>query len=271
MRKAVQFYRLLNTLSLDVVAGALVCALFFARIFEVVIALPSLAGLLLTVWIIYTADHLWDAKNIGQSASTARHRFHQRHFRKIIVILIVMIILDIFTLFFMDAMVLKWGALLMALVSIYLISHRYLKVLKEIFIAVMYTCGIILPALSVATRELTVMHGVLIGQFAILALINLLLFSWFDRELDQQDNQHSFVTTMGVHFTTITIWLLILFEALCTVIQVVAITLRGPAMVVGSMSIALLLILVFRDKISENDYFRFLGDAVFLVPVFYLL
>jgi hypothetical protein len=115
------------------------------------------------------------------------------------------------------------------------------------------------------------MHAVLVVQFAILALINLLLFSWFDRELDQQDNQHSFVTTMGVRFTTTTIWLLIFLEVLCTGIQFLAITLRAPAIVIGGMSIALLLILIFRERLSRNDYYRLLGDAVFLLPVFYLL
>ena len=270
MPKAIQFYRLLNTLSLDVVAGAMVCALYFGRIFHVSIGSAALTALLLTVWIIYTADHLRDARRIQGPASTARHRFHQRHFKTILIVLVVMTIFDAVTLFFLDPRTLKWGALLMAVVIIYLISHHYLKYLKEIFIAVMYTCGIILPSWSIADAALGSEHAVLILQFVILALINLLLFSWFDRKVDKQDNQHSFVTIVGDHRTTNVIWFLIGMEIFLTIVQIRAGVLEVPALLFGCMSLALLLILGFRHKLAENDYYRLLGDAVFIIPALYL-
>jgi hypothetical protein len=71
----------MNILSLDVVAGAVAGALFFGEILQVQLSFSVLTALGLTVWIIYTLDHLRDAKQILNVASTDRHRFHQEHFK----------------------------------------------------------------------------------------------------------------------------------------------------------------------------------------------
>ena len=75
----VRLYRILNTLSLDVSIGAVISAMFFAEVLQVKILPYGLATLALTVWIIYTIDHLRDARAIGTKASTARHLFHQHY------------------------------------------------------------------------------------------------------------------------------------------------------------------------------------------------
>jgi len=61
-----------------------ICASFFARLLDVAILPQGLISLGLTVWIIYTADHLLDAKKFkNKMRLTERHRFHQRHFKVI--------------------------------------------------------------------------------------------------------------------------------------------------------------------------------------------
>jgi hypothetical protein len=271
MPRAIQLYRLLNVLSLDVVAGALVCALFFARVFSVSITPYGLLALGLTVWIIYTADHLRDATRIRQPASTARHRFHQQHFNTLKIVIAGMVILDGVTVTFIPIHVLGWGAALILAVSVYLVTHRFLKFLKELFIAVMYTCGILLPSLSVTHVELNATHYILILQFAILALVNLFMFSWFDRKLDQQDKQHSFVTLVGDRATRISIWLLIILEVSLTLIHSFSGGLNKASLLLGFMGLMLLLIFIFRELLAKNDYYRLLGDAVFMIPIFYLI
>ena len=94
MNKIISVYRLLNILSIDVAAGAVICALFFARLFEVQIKPYGLISLGLTVWIIYTADHLLDGIKTHHRAATKRHQFHQYHFKVLCVVMIVAIIID---------------------------------------------------------------------------------------------------------------------------------------------------------------------------------
>jgi hypothetical protein len=271
MANAIQLYRLINHLSLDVVAGAMVGALFFARIFSVGLTPYGLIALGLTVWIIYTTDHLRDAKGMDQQASTERHRFHQQHFTTLLSVVGVAMILDAIILFFIRRQVLESGVLLGLAVAVYLITQRSLKFLKEIFIAILYTCGVLLPSVSVTKVGLTATHYILIFQFAILALINLFMFSWFDREVDQQDKQYSFVTIVGERTTRCSIWFLLLMETLLTLIQCVYSELKIPALCLGMMGLMLWMIFVFRTSLAKDDYYRFFGDGVFLFPGVYLL
>ena len=271
MLKAIRIYRVFNHLSLDVVVGAIVGALFFARIFSVVITSYALIALGLTVWIIYTADHLLDAKKLDQQASTERHKFHQQHFNTLIPVLSVIIILDAITIFFIQREVLGWGVVLAFIVFVYLVFHGSLKFLKEIFIAILYTCGVLLPSLSITRAGLNSAHYILIFQFSILALINLLMFSWFDREGDQRDMRYSFATVAGERNTKISICILLIIEGLLTALQWHLDELKIPALVLGLMGLMLLAIFVFRSIFARHDYYRYLGDAVFILPVIYLL
>ena len=271
MSRAIDYYRLLNVLSVDVVAGALICALFFARIFDVSLSVYELVALGLTVWIIYTTDHLRDARRIHQKASTARHRFHQQYFGGLMTILGPIVILDAVSIFFIPTRVLYWGMILTVGVLVYLLMHRYLRLFKETVIAIMYTAGILLPSLSVTHSALHAAHYILILQFAILALTNLLMFSWFDRALDEQDRQPSFATIVGDHAARRSIWSLLVLELLLALLQQWLGDLSVASLFLGIMGFLLLIIFVFRHAFSENDAHRFLGDAIFIIPLLYLL
>jgi len=100
MNSLVRAYRLLNILSLDIVAGAIICAIFFARVFNVIILPYGLVSLGLTVWVIYTADHLLDASKLRTAASTSRHRFHQKHFGALLVAALLAAVVDGLQLFY---------------------------------------------------------------------------------------------------------------------------------------------------------------------------
>ena len=72
MRAGLRFYQYINILSLDIAAGAVISAVFFAQIFNVQIKPYGLLALGLTVWIIYTVDHLRDAKKIKHQRLNAK-------------------------------------------------------------------------------------------------------------------------------------------------------------------------------------------------------
>ena len=109
MKGIVDAYRFLNMLSIDVALGAVVCGAFFARIVDIHVRPQGLAALGITVWIIYTVDHLLDVRRMRQEASTERHLFHQRHLRTLSVWVIVAIVLDTIMVLFIRREVFVWG------------------------------------------------------------------------------------------------------------------------------------------------------------------
>src|SRR5687767_11082148 len=159
MRAIFRFYQYVNILSLDITAGAIISALFFAKIFNVQIKPYGLVALGTTVWIIYTADHLRDAKKIKHKASTQRHRFHQLYFFPLVYFLCAAIFIDAVAIVFIRKQVFEWGLILSALVAFYLIVQQYLRFLKEFFIAALYTCGVLLLSISITSLDVNMALG----------------------------------------------------------------------------------------------------------------
>lgn len=269
LMKVVNLYQYVNILSIDVAAGAAICGLFFARIFRVSVSPYALITLALTVWIIYTIDHLRDAREIRTVAATDRHRFHQQHFKTMITIALWVTVADFALIWFMPERVLTAGIILWAIVLVYLVFQRYLKFLKEFFVALLYTTGVILPSVAVLTSDMSFVHAVLIGKFFITALMNLLLFSLFDYQEDQHQKQHSFVTWFG----TVSTRRGILFLGLLNILLGILLWSfdASVAVIFIAMNLSLLAILLFRKQLVLNNYYRILGDAVFFIPIMYLL
>jgi 4-hydroxybenzoate polyprenyltransferase len=259
----------MNILSLDVVAGAVAGALFFGKILQVQISFPVLIALALTVWIIYTLDHLRDAKQISNVASTDRHRFHQENFRAVLSAMMIVFLVDLVLIWYIPREVLIAGIILASTVLCYLIFQRYLKFLKEFFVACLYTAGILLPSLAFSETHLLPVHHLIIVKYLITALMNLLLFSLVDYNQDRDHKQHSFVTWFGPTSTSYGIVLL----GLVNIFSGFFLWRYDPrvALIFICMNLLLLAVLFFREKLVVNNYYRILGDAVFLIPLLYLL
>src|SRR5690606_14638517 len=188
MRK---FFQHVNALSLDVAIGTVCSALFFAKVMRVNVQPLTLLVLGLSVWVIYTTDHLMDAVKIKKAASSLRHQFHQRHYRFLKRFVIMVSLITACLLFFIPNPVLLGGLFLSVLVIVYLFIHLYLKILKEVCIAILYATGILLPLYDGSMSKLP---GFLIIDFTLTALINLIIFSWFDRHQDNADGNSSIIT-----------------------------------------------------------------------------
>jgi hypothetical protein len=270
MRPLLRFYQYVNILSLDIAAGAVISALFFAKIFQVQVKPHGLTALALTVWIVYTADHLRDAKKIKHPASTQRHRFHQNHFHFIVAFLALAIVLDVVTIFFIRRQVFEWGLILSAIVILYLLAHQSLRFLKEFFIAALYTCGILLLSITVTPITLGMTHYLLILHFGCMAWINLVLFSWFDQVFDLQDEQSSFVTVVGERTTQYFLYGIFGFSFCLTILELILAGPFIPVLILFTMNIVLVLIFVWRTALAKNDLYRLIGDAVFMFPIILL-
>lgn len=260
------FCRILNILSIDVALGAMCGALFFAKILQVKVLVYGIVSLGLTVWIIYTIDHLLDARRIREQASTERHHFHQQHFNLLLRSVVFAVLLDAGLTFFMRERVLMGGMFLSGGVVVYLLMNRYLKILKEVMISILYTCGILMPSIMVTSFSVEEIPWVLVIQFVLTAFLNLLIFSWFDYENDLQDRTISFVTTVGkkrAGFFIIILFLLISASFLYSP--------SPETFIILCIGWGHALLFSRQEYFRKNERYRSLGDALFLLPIFYYL
>ena len=270
MRFLTRVYHYINILSLDVAAGAVVGALFFSEIFGVAISSYTLAVLAITVWIIYTVDHLRDAMVIPTPASTPRHSFHQTNFRILNICVLTLLFIDAIIIYsFVSVEVILYGSCLGLLVLSYLVFQRRCKFLKEFFVACLYTGGIVLPSVALHGWDIAPLTFILTAQFCITALVNLLLFSLIDFEQDREHAQSSFVTRFGRQSTRIAIWTLTSIN-ICTSVFVFMSEPRHATIFI-LMNIVLLAILVFEKYAKANTYYRIIGDAIFFIPLLFML
>jgi hypothetical protein len=271
MRWLVQGYKLVNMLSIDVAIGAVVSALFFAKLLNVQILPYGIAALGLTVWIIYTVDHLRDAKKVKGQASSERHRFHQKHFRSLVIAVGIASVIDAVLILFIRKPVFIGGIALTVFVALYLLVQSRLFFLKESFVALLYTLGVLLPSIAVTDIEPGFLHLALIAQFVVIAELNLLLFSLFDYEADKHDNLTSFATAFGKNVTTIRIVIefMLLFGIAITQLFLFGITAYQVILLLSS--ITLLVIFIFRDSFKQHALYRLVGDAVFFFPALIFL
>lgn len=269
MRIIISFYRLLNILSLDVAVGSIVSAYFLARVFDTALSWYALVCLGLSVWLIYTADHLVDARLLKGAASTTRHKFHQTHFRSVLMVVLVVASLIVFTLFHIEHLLIVSGLKLSVLVIVYFLIQRTFGVLKELFGAVLYSIGVMLPVISLSERGIYLMFTLPAILYFNTVLINIILFSWFDREKDLSDNHPSLVTIVSEKATLNLLYILFLIQASLLVYGYVG---GSPSIsVFALMFIGLLVILIRADWFNYMDRYRLAGDAIFFIPLLQLI
>jgi 4-hydroxybenzoate polyprenyltransferase len=259
-------YRVLNLLSIDVALGSVCSALFFSKVFRVSLLPYALTVLAITVWVIYTVDHLLDARKVSAPASTERHQFHQRNFAVLARVVLIAIVVNGVLIFFIRKPVLVGGIYLISAVGVYLLVQPYLKVSKEIVIALLYTLGVTLPSLAVTDIARQEWPWTLLVQFFLTALTNLILFAWFDRENDRKDKRGSFVVSLGEKNTVSIIWILLILSVTLTFTSG-----TGASYFILAGDLILLIIFAGRSFFERHDRFRLLGDAIFFIPLVYWL
>jgi 4-hydroxybenzoate polyprenyltransferase len=254
---------------LDVAFGAIISSLFFAKVYGTSPSLISLFSLGLTVWLIYTADRLldvWDAKG---EVSSERHRFHKKNQNLLVGFLIITTIIDSGLIFFMPVLIIKRGLFLSLVVIGYVLFRRNLSVFKEFFVAVLYTAGVILPVVpSVLMSPYELMP---LLQFFLIALLNLIIFSWYEKESDLKDNQDSIATNIG-ESTLRTILLALFLVTLAISFNLFLFTHEYfVSAVLLVMTLTHLLIFLWKKLFERNYLYRIAGDAAFLFPLAYVL
>ena len=271
MKNVLRAYQFLNLISIDVACGAMVCAAFFARIFQIELRPQGLVALGITVWIIYSVDHLLDARQLKKEATTKRHLLHQRNFRALSMLVLAGIMIDLSMILFIRKQVFVWGIGLALIVFLYLLFQRLITPFKEVMGALLYTGGVWLPVLALHITPFSASLIFLMIAFALTALINLVLFSWFDLEHDRNDTQVSLVTFFGQQNSKRVLSVLFLLQGLLLAGLLVSTPYKTETLILVSMNVVLVILLVAPDWFRKQDIYRLAGDFIFLFPLPYLI
>ena len=151
---------------------------------------------------------------------------------------------------------------------LYLLIQHSLKFLKEIFVAVVYTAGVVLPAMTNTQLFWKDWNWMMIVQFSLIAFLNLIIFSWFDYENDVQDKRVSFATIFGKKISQIFIYLIF---ALSMILWSTTFSLQIETAIFLGMNSLLLIMVYFQFYFAQNDRYRILGDAIFFLSLMVLL
>ena len=147
---------------------------------------------------------------------------------------------------------------------------------KEMGVALVYAAGIWgLPAIHTQAWTEPLFWGGF-GIFFLLATINLLEFSIYEVEIDEQDGHTSFVRALGKKraIRLVAVLLGMVFAGLIAGIvtgkedDLVSMAVHAPAMLLifGLMALVLLALLLFPKQFGKNEAYRTWGDGAFLLP-----
>lgn len=271
-----RIYRIVRILSLDVLAGVF-CGYTFARLILDCECPPLTPVILcLTVWLIYTLDHLLDARALKEESGKPAYRWHYEN-RKILrpILLAAGFATVGLSLVFLPLRILILGCIMAGLVAFYTLAHqgmlgsRMTYLFKEGWISIIYTAGIWgVPLLSYgAVPDIPVLLTIII--YLLLVLINVLIYSYHDYHTDCRESQQTLATVYGRK--TIFHLLRLLILSVLMLIMVAFLILDDQSM--GKVNIILLsmttlmgLIIAFPGFFSKNVRYGIMADAVFFLP-----
>lgn len=266
-----KFYRWISLLSIDIAIGAGISSIFFARMFNVPIRVFPIVILILTVWMIYTVDHLLDVSKADIKTLSIRRRFHFAHQYSMIVFVIACLVAVCILAFFLFLKVIIGGLVLMILSICYFVFKNRIKGLKEIFSGVIYCCGILLAPTLNRVGSFSSYDIQTICAFGFTVLINLILFAYYDHSEDIRENHVSVATLIGIQATKHLIELLFIIQ-----VTLLWFLLRHSIdpysiIIIVLMNLVLIILFLFKERFEMNNNFRPIGDAIFLIPVIYLV
>ncbi|WP_139793864.1 UbiA prenyltransferase family protein [Reichenbachiella faecimaris] len=257
-------------MSLDVVAGGVIFTLAISRVAGIDIQWSIPVALGCCIWLIYTLDHLIDGNSLDRDPSMKRHVFHRKYRKPIFIAFALLSCFGLRVLFFLPYQTLIYGCVLLGLVGLYFLSIWLFKIYfaKEIFIAVLYACGIYLGSFSLKP-DLDMVTYLLFIQTVLMASINLLLFSYYEVGQDTQDGHQSWATHFGVVKTLNHMRFLLILLGVSigsTFLFKLSNDQLILQMIFMGMSVILGMIYLKPTWFKQNERFRWVGDLVFLFP-----
>lgn len=267
---------LFQVLSMDVVLGALSTGLFAVILLGVSPVSAWWFVLPLSVWTVYTMDHIVDGYKKKENSSMFRHWFHNQHRKKLLyAMLFTGLTSAVLSFIFLDLKIIYGGICLFCVVLLYLaivyVAEKYKAhyFQKEFFIAVIYISGIFLAPLiwygSFPPFNLLFIIVVLI----ILAWMEGAIASCFDFVYDQQDGYHSFAIWLGQKRARMVLIIVGTLTGLSMIIMFLTFTSLKIRLSLGIeflMLFLLFMMVIFPRYFKSKQRFRWIGEGVFYLP-----
>lgn len=275
MHSVKQTYQVFQALSLDIVIGAVVCSIAISTYYHVSVSYSAIACLAIAVWLIYTLDHLLDAKKIAGKPTTFRHQFHKQFKKPLVACTILVTVLGATIACYLPPVILYNGLIGIVLTFVYfLLLQKKTFWQKEICIAIGYTWGILLAPICLYQGTLSLLQLILIPKIFLIVFANLLIFSWFDVLKDKQDGHKSMVIHWGIKHTERIISLILRIEILLAILTFFLNPKPTTFMMQGLLLLMLgLLLFIFKKHyfFRKNDIYRVIGDGVFYLPLLFIV
>jgi len=191
--------RLVRALSLDIVAGGVAGAAFAAHLTGARLPAAFWQVLPAAIWVVYTLDHLLDARRVGPDAANDRHVLHARHAMPLALAVAVVGGLAAGRALALPRPLITGGVALAALVALHLgaVRRRFPAWLpREVSVAAIYIAGIWVGPLVLAERadppvaQALALHGAV-------ALGYLFAYAWFEAAMDHADGSPSVALAWG--------------------------------------------------------------------------
>jgi len=263
------WYKYFRWLSLDIVLGAIFFLTYLGKLYHLSIGFPTYFAMSAAIWLIYTIDHLMDAW-VTSKPTTERHAFHHRNFKTILLVSGIVLMAALINIHFMKESIIRSGAILSAVSVAYLMLVYFVRKLwvKEIIVALVYAAGIFLA--PVTLRGISIIDGFLFAQLAVVAFLNLIVFSLFDYENDRKSGFNSLALRLGAARVSVAIrmsGLLIIVSS----VSMIALGYSDLQMLYLLMTSILLWVHYRPVYFSRNERFRVVGDGIFYLPLLFLL
>ncbi|MFY0651211.1 MAG: hypothetical protein JXQ96_04220 [Cyclobacteriaceae bacterium] len=267
----------IDFLSLDVVAGAVLMTLSISKILQVELPISITICLGISIWTIYTLDHLLDAFRANQKPTIARHLFHKENARWIIPVWLLVVLFGAYTALSLPAVTFLYGIGMVLTVLIYFTLIYFFRTFyfKEVVVAIVYSCGIFVGPMSLLHGSISTNSLVLLLEVFLLALVNLILFSRFESKFDDHDKHPSIVLALGAVQTQK------LLDGLFLTIGVVQCyflisnyNIQSLAYFQGLFIVMALVLFSMKtcpSFFTKNDRYRLIGDGIFFIPALVLL
>jgi len=269
------FFRSAQLLSLDVVLGAIATGAYAVKLLDVSPNYRWWPVLALSVWIVYTTDHLLDSFSRKNRALIHRHKLHYRYRHVFIAAIAVssVVVLSLVWIF-LDKKILTGGLIIGMGAIIYLIlvrmeNRKNFSFQKEFFISLFYTAGIWLAPLVWNNNPLSTSVCGIIFVFILLVWIEGLIVAIYENDMDTQDKQISFVTKFGISKSRIFIKILFGLTAVFSLILLLltnSITEFSAVFIELFMAAALFSIYHFQNYFQHHELYKTLGEMVFWFP-----
>lgn len=276
-----KIYRYLHYLSMDIVLGALASSCFAARLFATDPGLIWWITLALTVWLLYTGDHMLDAWKHRKKIERDLHYFMMKNRKTLVWTMTLVAAGDILLVFnLLGKEYLKYALVLSGLVLLfYAMRHvfrknRILMIPGEFFVLAFYMAGTWLGPVVAGDRNFESGHGLVALIFAGVLLMNLGVISLYDMKLDRRLGIASMANLLGVKRTKKLLLGAGLAIYLISILQFLVFEMDRffqYALILSGMSTILLLVLYYPSRFRKNDYYRLAADAVLFMGFLSLL